>query len=78
MLSYASVEAGSYTVVAIVIVVLLLVYRWSTATFGFFKQRNVKYTEPWPLVGNLAPMLTGQQTVLEIGVEFYERFKHEA
>lgn len=67
-----------YSIAAISIALLGLVYRWSTATFGFFRQRDVRCSRPWPLVGNLAAMLAGRQTSLEIAVELYERFKHEA
>lgn len=67
-----------YSIVPLAIALLIGVYRWSTATFDFFRQRDVRCSRPWPLVGNLATMLTGRQTSVEIAVELYERFKHEA
>lgn len=73
-----SSSSAVWYIVALASVLLTCVYRWSTATFGFFRQRDVRYLRPWPLVGNLANMLTGRQTSLEIAVELYERFKHEA
>lgn len=63
---------------SIVCLLFCLVYRWSVATLGHFDARNVQFTRPWPLVGNLGAMLAQRKTSLEIGVELYERFKHEA
>lgn len=77
MSSNAAAAVWYWLLAAIAIAALWLLYRWSVATFDFFRRRNVPFARPLPLVGNLAAMLTGRQTSLEISVELYERFKHE-
>lgn len=77
MFSFEAVDQIFILGATVIIILVLLFYRWSVATFEHFRTRNVQHSRPLPLVGNLGAMLAQRKTPLEVAVELYERFKHE-
>ncbi|EDX06840.1 GD25811 [Drosophila simulans] len=38
---------------ALFIILLVLLYKWSVAKYGVFSERGVAHEKPWPLIGNI-------------------------
>ncbi|KAH8388331.1 hypothetical protein KR093_004285 [Drosophila rubida] len=60
---------------ALFVVALLLVYRWSTASFNFFKQRGIPYNKPYPLVGSKGKIIFGKQSNFNLIIDLYNEGK---
>lgn len=58
-------------------VLLYLIYRWSTATFGFFSEKGIPFVKPYPFLGNFGSVLLRKQTFHEILLDIYSEFENE-
>lgn len=59
----------------ILVGLIYIVYRWSVASYGHFKNHGVPHRDPWPFVGNMGAVALRRQTVLEVVAEAYTEFK---
>ncbi|EDV56251.1 probable cytochrome P450 9h1 [Drosophila erecta] len=59
---------------ALLITVLVLLYKWSVATYGVLSARGVAHEKPWPLIGNI-PMkgMIGGLPVLKKMIEMHAK-----
>lgn len=58
---------------AIFLVFLLLVYRWSTANFGFFKDQGIEYAKPYPFVGSMWDLISRKKSMFDHTIDLYNR-----
>ncbi|KAH8347768.1 hypothetical protein KR084_000938 [Drosophila pseudotakahashii] len=54
----------------------LLIYKWSTATFKTFEERNLYYEKPFPFVGNMGASAMQKASFQKQIAEFYQRTRH--
>lgn len=76
MSTSSNTEFLLFTIAAFVIVGLWRLWRWSVATFDHFRQRNVAYTAPLPLLGNMGKLLATRSSH-DLLTGLYESHKHE-
>lgn len=62
---------------AVVIVLILLLYRWGTAHYKFFEERQIEYERPYPFVGNLWSIVRQKENFVEILERLYTKYKHK-
>ncbi|XP_033155123.1 cytochrome P450 9b2 [Drosophila mauritiana] len=55
------------------VVIVYLVYKWSTATFKTFEERKLYFEKPYPFVGNMASSALQTASFQKQITEFYER-----
>ncbi|KAH8359122.1 hypothetical protein KR093_004467, partial [Drosophila rubida] len=48
-------------------------YRWSTATYNFFKDRGIEYDKPIPYVGSMRKLFFGQSSMMDLIIELYNK-----
>ncbi|CAI6346056.1 unnamed protein product [Macrosiphum euphorbiae] len=65
---------GSPTVVGVAVVVLAILYYYSTSTYGKWGKLKVAHVSPWPLVGNTFRMMTGLENQVNTFDGIYKRF----
>ncbi|KAH8417476.1 hypothetical protein KR222_000725 [Zaprionus bogoriensis] len=58
---------------AIVVVLLVLAYRWSTANYGFFAERGIEYDKPIPFVGSMWQMIARKKSMFDMIVDLYNK-----
>ncbi|KAI8037329.1 cytochrome P450 9b2 [Drosophila gunungcola] len=51
----------------------LLIYKWSTATFKTFEERNLHFEKPYPFVGNMGDSAMQKASFQKVLSEFYDR-----
>uniref|UniRef100_A0A8D8FLC8 Cytochrome P450 9e2 n=2 Tax=Culex pipiens TaxID=7175 RepID=A0A8D8FLC8_CULPI len=66
---------GVFIALALLLLALYLAYRWSIASYDFFKLRGVPFVKPLPLVGGMFPVLSGAMSVVDCTSEGYRRFR---
>ncbi|XP_037032229.1 cytochrome P450 9e2-like [Bradysia coprophila] len=59
----------------IVLVLLYLLYKWSTASHDYFRKRGIQFEEPLPLAGNLLNMVLGRESIVDITKRSYYNFE---
>ncbi|XP_058819694.1 cytochrome P450 9e2-like [Topomyia yanbarensis] len=62
------------TALVLLSIVTYLIYRWSTAAFNYFKQRNIPFIEPIPLLGGLWPFFSGKLHLADAVSQGYYTF----
>jgi cytochrome P450 family 6 len=58
-------------VVALLVVVLALAYYYFTSTFSYWKNKNVKFIKPYPLVGSMGRVMAIKEHLLEFNTRIY-------
>ncbi|XP_034488363.1 probable cytochrome P450 9f2 [Drosophila innubila] len=58
---------------AIFFLILLLVYRWSTANYNFFKDRGIDHHKPYPFLGSMWKMILLQKSMFDLTIELYNQ-----
>lgn len=56
---------------AIFALLLVLIYRWSTATFNFFEERGIDYVKPYPFVGSMWELIIHRKSLFDVTIEMY-------
>ncbi|XP_030386437.1 cytochrome P450 9b2-like [Scaptodrosophila lebanonensis] len=64
---------GAIEIVLLLAGLLLLLYKWATATHNIFEERGLPYEKPWPLVGNIEAVVRGKASFQKFMSEFYAR-----
>lgn len=69
---------GIVTFQILSLVVVFLLYKWSTSTFDYWKKRNVPTPyKPLPLVGNLGQVVTNDLNIGYLWKKMCEENVHE-
>ncbi|ALC46039.1 Cyp9f2 [Drosophila busckii] len=58
---------------ALFVVILVLAYRWSVSTHGFFKERGIPCDNPYPFLGSTGKMFIVRQSMFDLIVELYNK-----
>lgn len=58
---------------AIFVVLLLLLYRWSIDNYNFFSEQGIDYEKPYPLVGSLWKLYLHRKTFFDLTIEMYNK-----
>ncbi|EDS40005.1 cytochrome P450 3A19 [Culex quinquefasciatus] len=66
---------GVFIALALFLLALYLAYRWSIASYEYFKLRGVPFVKPLPLVGGMFPVLSGTVFIVDCISEGYRRFR---
>lgn len=66
---------GVFIALALVLLALYLAYRWSIASYEYFKLRGVPFVKPLPLVGGMFPVLSGTVFIVDCISEGYRQFR---
>jgi len=68
-------EARQMLFLLIVVVLLWLLYQWSTSKHDLFRKAGLPFEKPWPLVGNMLNVLLGKESVITVTQKSYDNFK---
>lgn len=60
---------------AIVVVLCVIIYKYGTAKYGFFEEKNIPYEKPFPLVGNLGGIFRKRESYATVAKRLYLKFK---
>lgn len=58
---------------AIIVVLLVLAYRWSTSTYSFFAKQGIDHDKPYPFVGSMWELVMRRKSMFDLIVELYNR-----
>lgn len=61
----------------LIIVALLLVYKWGTSTFDYFEKRGIPYNKPLFLVGSRLGLVLRNITMVEAVQKTFYEFPNE-
>lgn len=61
---------------ALLVLVLIWLYRWSTAFYKFFDERGIPYEKPFPLAGNLLSIIRKKENYVDVLERIYLKFKN--
>lgn len=53
------------------------VYRKLTRNFNVFAEQGISYKKPWPIFGNLLPLILQREDAKTLFGKFYKEYKHE-
>lgn len=59
----------------IVLLLVYLLYKWSTSNHDYFAKRGVPFEKPLPLVGNCLNMLLQRESIIDSQHRCYNNFK---
>uniref|UniRef100_A0A1B6CH33 Cytochrome P450 n=1 Tax=Clastoptera arizonana TaxID=38151 RepID=A0A1B6CH33_9HEMI len=68
-------DLSDYVCLLLVTVLTVLLYWYSTSSFGYWSKRGVPYIKPLPLFGNIKDQLLNKKPMLEVYHEFYQQLK---
>lgn len=63
--------------IALFVVLLYLIYKWGTSTFGFFAAKGVPFLKPMAIIGNFDAMFFKGKSVHDFIQDVYNHFKDE-
>lgn len=55
-------------------IVTYLLYRWSTATYDYFREKKIPFVKPYPLFGSLWPIFSGKLHPVDATILGYDMF----
>lgn len=58
-----------------VLLVVYLLYKWSTSKFNYFAKAGVPFEKPWPLVGNVLNVVLQRESIIDLVNRSYYKFK---
>ncbi|XP_078052697.1 cytochrome P450 9e2-like [Augochlora pura] len=64
------------TTALVVVLLCLLAYRYLQSMVTAFAERGIEYTKPWPIVGNMAPVLFRWTFVSDHLSSYYFKYEH--
>lgn len=59
------------------LIIIICLYKTLIQPLSYWKTRNVPHLKPWPLLGNMLPMLRRQRSVTELIEDFYNSFPNK-
>jgi hypothetical protein len=65
------------TYLSIIIVALFLLYKWLTSNDGQFEEQGIAFDKPLPVIGNLWPLCTKKEGMVQFVERYYHKFEHE-
>lgn len=61
----------------LVILAIILIYKWGTSTFDYFEKKGVPYNKPFFLIGSRSGMFWKQGSIVDFLSSLYNEFKDE-
>lgn len=61
----------------LVILAIILIYKWGTSTFDYFEKKGIPYNKPIFLVGSRLGMILKQGSIVDFISKIYNEFKNE-
>lgn len=58
---------------AIFVVLLVLIYRWSVSSYGFFAERGIDHDKPYPFVGSMWDLVLRRKSMFDLIIELYNK-----
>jgi hypothetical protein len=63
--------------ISIFIVALFLMYKWLTSNDGQFEEQGIAFDKPLPVIGNLWPLFTKKEGIVQFLERYYHKFENE-
>lgn len=58
---------------AIIVVLLVLAYRWSTSSYSFFEKQGIEHDKPYPFVGSMWELVMRRKSMFDVIIELYNK-----
>ncbi|XP_070502406.1 probable cytochrome P450 9f2 [Chironomus tepperi] len=63
--------------ITLLVVLVYVIYKWSTSTYDFFEKQGIPYRQPLPLFGTNINMLLKKKPFIDVLKEWYNEFENE-
>lgn len=60
--------------IAVIAILAYFIYISVIKPMSYWKERNIVYSKPWPILGNMSAFLTRSRSFVEVLEELYKEF----